>query len=64
MFDVLNKYEPVLLNVRDHSEKQWNEVFGSEYSNLSEDRKSALVVLVECDGGIYRLKNIDHVFDD
>ena len=55
---ILTEFDPVLINVRDHSEKQWDEVFDSEYDMLSEEKRVSLIALVEEDGGLYRMKDV------
>ena len=62
LFAVLQDYKPLLIFLKDQSEKQWEEVFGRDYSALSDNQKVSLIALVELDGGLYRFKDIDSIF--
>lgn len=62
LFDILRDYKPLLIFLKDQSEKQWEEVFGRDYSALSDNQKVSLIALVELDGGLYRIKDVDSIF--
>lgn len=64
VFKILQEFNPVLVSIRDASEKNWSDVFGTDYEALSPEQKVSLIALTEFDGGLYRLKGIDQIFDD
>ena len=64
LFPILQNYQPVLIDNADEDEKQWYEIFGTDYSKITEDKKISLIALIELDGGIYRLKDVAPIFDE
>ena len=63
LFNILAEYQPVLTHTKENAEVMWNDVFGSDYAKLSEEKKVSLIGLIELDGGLYRLKNIGPIFE-
>jgi len=63
LFKILAEYQPVLTHTKDKSDIAWIDVFGTDYSRLSNEEKVSLVALVELDGGLYRLKDVEISFD-
>ncbi len=62
-FEILKAFTPKLLSCDDQSEKDWNDVFGQNYSSLTDEKKVSLIALTELVGGNYRLKDITAVFE-
>ena len=64
-YEILKEYNPVILSIRDDSEMPWSRVFNTEkYQDLSEEQKTSLIALIELDGGVFRVKEVDYFFDE